>query len=151
MEVIKYMDNPIVIAIPCKICKHHELFETNYSDINDCYTLLCPNCKQERHIHYTVYDCIIEDIEDSKIFESTACETIKMLHKHCSMYASVSIENSVLQEKGKLIQKIEYFSGTVEYYEIDENYFYIGRDTRKYFANTIKDMEEMNNYILKIA
>jgi hypothetical protein len=49
-----------LVNIPCTCCKHPQMYETDYSDWNDKYTLQCPVCNHESEIHYTVYDAILE-------------------------------------------------------------------------------------------
>lgn len=42
------------------------LFEVDYSDHDDCYTLLCMSCNQELRLHYTSYDAWMDKIANAK-------------------------------------------------------------------------------------
>lgn len=44
------------IQLSCECCKHPEMKEIYYSDINDSYLFECSICQHEEWLHFTAYD-----------------------------------------------------------------------------------------------
>lgn len=109
------------------------LFEADYSDYDDCYTLHCKTCNKELRLHYTAYDAWRDSIADDEQFENEACELVKDLCKN--YYVSIfrtRQEKEELKTKGSLIQRIETSYDTNEYYEFNGDYYFIGLNSGKF-------------------
>lgn len=116
----------------CETCGSF-LFETDYSDHDDCYTLLCKTCNKTTRMHFTAYDAWRDSITDEKHFEAEACEIVKDLSKN--YYVSIfrtRQEKEEVKTKGSLIQCIETSYDTNEYYEFNGDYYFIGLNSGKF-------------------
>jgi hypothetical protein len=51
------------VNLPCECCKHPEMKETYYSDINDSYLFECTICQHEEWLHFTAYDALSGDFD----------------------------------------------------------------------------------------
>lgn len=54
------------VQLPCECCKHPEMKETYYSDINDSYLFECSICQHEAWLHFTAYDALTGEFDDVK-------------------------------------------------------------------------------------
>lgn len=110
----------IPVEIPCE-CGHHEQMETDYSDWDDCYTLVCPKCKKETRLHYTAYDAIREGIEFNK---SKNDEVKKIQSDYSYVTLTREVTETQLKKNGRLIQEFDctdtaYYAMNGKYYTLD--------------------------------
>jgi hypothetical protein len=112
-------DMPLrLVPIPCS-CGHHEVYEKDYSDYNDCYTLECPKCKKETSIHYTGYDSILEGIEFVNSMNSEMKEITNSSKCH---YMTREVTPEQLKQNGRVIQDFSSINDQV-YYQYDNKYY----------------------------
>lgn len=120
----------------CEKCQSF-LYEVDYSDFDDCYTLLCKTCKDTLRLHYAAYDGWRDSIVSAEIFEEEASPVVKALEKHCTVHVDNSNEfKEWVRKNAALIQSIELLDETHEYYQMNGRFFYIGWNSGEYVPSS---------------
>ncbi|MEK4427798.1 MULTISPECIES: hypothetical protein [Paenibacillus] len=139
---------PVATKCKCEKCGSF-LYEVDYSDADDNYTLQCTNCGIEIRLHYAVYDGWRDAIENEEIFESTAKPIIKFLHKYCTVRVNNrdDFKNNI-RNKGTLIQKIDSMDDTDEFYMLEGRYYRIGFNSGEFHPNSDSDF---NSFVRELT